>query len=117
MDLHNSVTFVVGLITIFSAIYKLAQIESSINTRITNLESSINTKFGNIESTNFVKIDNLKDKFNDKLIALDRKVDIHLQDYTNYKDAILLQHNNVIDMIKHNWIKTEKLFNSERQKQ
>lgn len=116
MDLHNSVTFVVGLITIFTAVYKLAQIESTINTRIANLESNLNTKIANLESANFITIDNLKDKFNDKIINLDRKVDIHLQDYTNYKDAILLQHNGLIDVIKHNWNKTEKLFNNERQK-
>ncbi|MEH2139896.1 hypothetical protein [Nostoc sp.] len=116
MDIHNSVTFVVGVITIFSAIYKLAQIESSINTKIANLESNMNSKIANLEAANFITIDNLKDKFNDKFIALDRKVDIHLQDYTNYKDALLLQHNGLIDAIKHNWSKTEKLFNNERQK-
>ncbi|MEH1898622.1 MAG: hypothetical protein V7K94_25635 [Nostoc sp.] len=116
MDLHNSVTFVVGLITIFTAVYKLAQIESSISSRIANLESNLNTKIVNLESANFITIDNLKDKLNDKLINLDRKVDIHLQDYTNYKDAILLQHNGVIESIRHNWSKTEKLLNNERQK-
>ncbi|MEH1824455.1 MAG: hypothetical protein V7L22_03650 [Nostoc sp.] len=117
MDLHNSVTFVVGLITIFSAVYKLAQVESSINSKIANLESSMNSKIANLEAANFITVDNLKDKLNDKIINLDRKVDIHLQDYTNYKDALLLQHNNLFDAIKHNWSKTEKLFNAERQKQ
>lgn len=117
MDIHNSVTFVVGLITIFSAVYKLAQVESSINSKIANLESSMNSKIANLEAANFITVDNLKDKLNDKLINLDRKVDIHLQDYTNYKDALLLQHNTLIDIIKHNWSKTEKLFNSEKQKQ
>ncbi|MEH1790331.1 MAG: hypothetical protein V7L23_33400 [Nostoc sp.] len=116
MDIHNSVTFVVGLITIFTAIYKLAQIESSINSKIANLESNLNSRIANLESANFLTVDNLKDKLNDKLINLDRKVDIHLQDYTNYKEAILLQHNGLFDAIKHNWSKTEKLFNSERQK-
>lgn len=115
MDTHNSVAFVVGVITIFTAIYKLV-IEPSIDAKIASLGLSTNTQISNLATTNLITVENLKDRLNDKLTTLDRKVDIHLQDYTNYKDAVLLQHNGLNDSIKHNWSKTEKLFNSEKQK-
>ncbi len=46
--------------------------------------------------------------------AIDKKIDIHLQDYTNFKDANLLQHNGASEQIKHVWNKTEKLFTEQR---
>jgi hypothetical protein len=43
-------------------------------------------------------------------IALDKRFDIHVQDYVNYKDANLLALNTTDEKIKHTWNKTEKLL-------
>ncbi|MEH2453850.1 hypothetical protein [Nostoc sp.] len=115
MNIHDTIVIIVAITTFLSAIYRMG-IEPSINAKITSLELSINSKIANLTTTSLITIDNLKDNFNDKIIALDRKVDIHLQDYTHNKDAVLLQHNSLHEKINHNWGKTEKLFNSERQK-
>lgn len=44
------------------------------------------------------------------LAALDKRFDIHLQDYTNYKDATLLALNGANEKINHTWVKTEKVL-------
>jgi hypothetical protein len=41
---------------------------------------------------------------------LDKRFDIHVQDYVNYKDANLLALNTTDEKIKHTWNKTEKLL-------
>ncbi|MEH2414485.1 hypothetical protein [Nostoc sp.] len=115
MNIYNIIAAIGGTTAILSAIYKLL-IEPSIDAKIASLQLNINSQISNSTTTNLITAENLKDRLNDKFISLDRKVDIHLQDYTNYKEAVLLQHNGIIDVIKHNWNKTEKLFNSEKQK-
>jgi len=41
---------------------------------------------------------------------LDKRFDIHLQDYVNYKDAILLDRNGIRERIDHKWQRTEDEF-------
>ncbi|QLE55669.1 hypothetical protein [Nostoc sp. TCL26-01] len=43
-----------------------------------------------------------------EVLKLDKKFDLHLQDYINYKDANLIHLNGLEKQIGHNWIKTEK---------
>lgn len=103
MDVHNSITVIVGIITILGAVYKLAQVEANINIKIAGLETK-----------SFLVVDNLKDQVGERITTLDRKVDIHLQDYTNYKDAILLQNNGLDGKINHTWAKTKELLDSQK---
>ncbi|MHC5720260.1 MAG: hypothetical protein ACYTX0_51575, partial [Nostoc sp.] len=77
-------------------------------------ESNINAKIANLEAKDFILIENFKDSLIDRLITIDRKVDIHLQDYVNHKDASLLQGNQLNEKINHTWNKTEKLFHEQK---
>jgi len=51
----------------------------------------------------------------DKIKDLDKRLDIHLQDYVNHKDAILLERNGIRERIDHKWERTEQEFNEIRQ--
>ncbi|MEJ1936197.1 hypothetical protein WDZ92_38880, partial [Nostoc sp. NIES-2111] len=49
-----------------------------------------------------------------EVLKLDKKLDLHLQDYINYKDANLLHVNGVEKQILHNWVKTENLLKEQK---
>ncbi|MEH2461140.1 hypothetical protein [Nostoc sp.] len=100
MDIHNTIAVIVGIITILGSVYKLV------------IEPSIDTKIASLETKGFLIIDNLKDKVSERITTIDRKIDIHLQDYINYKDAILLQNNGLDGKINHTWFKTKELLDS-----
>lgn len=103
MDLHNIIYVVVGVIAILGAIYKVVQTEANINIKIINLETK-----------GFLTIDNLKDSLSERITTIDRKIDIHLQDYINYKDAILLQGKGLDERISHTWAKTKELLTDQK---
>jgi len=46
----------------------------------------------------------------EKIKDLDKRLDVHLQDYVNYKDAILLDRNGLRERIDHKWERTEDEF-------
>ncbi len=48
----------------------------------------------------------------EKIKDLDKRLDIHLQDYVNYKDANLLSHNGLEERIDHKWERSENEFNA-----
>ncbi|MHC5718826.1 MAG: hypothetical protein ACYTX0_43870, partial [Nostoc sp.] len=48
----------------------------------------------------------------EKIKELDKRFDIHLQDYVNYKDANLLSHNGLEEKIDHKWQRSETEFNA-----
>ncbi|MBW4425932.1 MAG: hypothetical protein KME50_16145 [Nostoc desertorum CM1-VF14] len=48
------------------------------------------------------------------LAALDKRFDIHLQDYVNHKDAALLALNGNDEKIEHKWERTEELFKEQK---
>ncbi|MEH1847709.1 MAG: hypothetical protein V7L25_22695 [Nostoc sp.] len=102
MNIHDNLVVIVGVFTIISAIYKLV------------IEPSINAKIAALETKGFLMIDTFKNNINDKFITVDRKVDIHLQDYANYKEANILQANGLNEKINHTWNKTKELFNDEK---
>ncbi|MEH2342526.1 MAG: hypothetical protein V7K22_12875 [Nostoc sp.] len=51
----------------------------------------------------------------EKIKDLDKRLDIHIQDYVNYKDANLLSHNGLNDLIEHKWQRSESEFNAIKQ--
>ncbi|RCJ34596.1 hypothetical protein A6769_21960 [Nostoc punctiforme NIES-2108] len=51
----------------------------------------------------------------EKIKDLDKRLDIHLQDYVNYKDANLLSHNGLDELIQHKWQRSESEFNAIKQ--
>ncbi|MEH2309346.1 hypothetical protein [Nostoc sp.] len=46
----------------------------------------------------------------EKIKDLDKRLEVHLQDYVNYKDANLLDHNGLRERIDHKWERTEDEF-------
>ncbi|OYD90603.1 hypothetical protein CDG76_30735 [Nostoc sp. 'Peltigera membranacea cyanobiont' 210A] len=48
----------------------------------------------------------------EKIKDLDKRLDIHLQDYVNYKDANLLSHNGLGNLIEHKWERSEEEFDA-----
>ncbi|MHC5615115.1 MAG: hypothetical protein ACYTXA_30090 [Nostoc sp.] len=48
----------------------------------------------------------------EKIKDLDKRLDIHLQDYVNYKDGNLLSHNGLEERINHKWQRSEAEFNA-----
>ena len=113
MDTHNDIVIIGSIVGIISAVYKLA-IEPNINAKIADLETKVNARIANLETKGFLLIDGFKTNINDKFITLERKVDIHLENYANYKDANLLEKNGLNEKINHTWNKTKELFNNER---
>ncbi|MEH1893172.1 MAG: hypothetical protein V7K92_28405 [Nostoc sp.] len=109
MDAHNIMAVIIGIITIPSAIYKLLM-EPSIDAKISNLE----TKIANLETKTFLMTENSKSILNERITTIDRKVDIHLENYSNYKEANLLHNNGLNEKINHTWNKTKELINSEK---
>jgi hypothetical protein len=49
-----------------------------------------------------------------EVLKLDKKFDLHQQDYINYKDANLLHVNGVEKQILHNWTKTENMLKEQK---
>ncbi|MEH2425863.1 MAG: hypothetical protein V7K48_34680 [Nostoc sp.] len=102
MNIQNDIPIIVGTIAIISGIYKLL------------IEPSIDAKMANLETKGFLVIENSKSLLSDRITALDRKVDIHLENYSNYKEANLLHSNGLNEKITHTWNKTKELFVEER---
>ncbi len=102
MDNQNIIVAIVGLISILSGIYKLL------------IEPSIDAKIASLETKGFLIVDNLKDRLGERLTAVDRKLDIHLQDFINYKDAILLQNRGLDEKINHTWNKTKEFLTEQK---
>lgn len=98
MDTQNITAAIVAFIGILSGIYKLF------------IEPSIDAKIANLETKGFLLVDNSNERLGERLTAIDRKLDIHLQDFVNYKDAILLQGRGLDDKINHTWNKTKELL-------
>lgn len=88
---------------IAGSISLLAGVFVSIISKINRISFSVEEIEGSLKSyaTNAEKI---KD--------LDKRLDVHLQDYVNYKDANLLEHNGLRERIDHKWERTEEEFKS-----
>ncbi|MEH2014177.1 hypothetical protein [Nostoc sp.] len=102
MNIHDDIAIVVGIVTIISAVYKVV------------VEPKIDAKIAGLETKGFLIIENSKNILSEKITTVDRKIDIHLESYTNYKEASLLQANGLNERINHSWNKTKELFNNEK---
>ena len=63
IDVNNALTIVLGLLTLVGSIYRLAQIEANINSRISSIETKL-----------LLVIDNLKDTLIEKLNITNSKL-------------------------------------------
>jgi hypothetical protein len=76
-----------------------------INISIKELREDINANTQALSQLNILHSEVLK---------LDKKLDLHLQDYVNYKDANLIHVNGVEKQIAHNWAKTENILKEQK---
>ena len=79
IDVGNTLTIILGLLTLIGAIYRLAQVEANINSKISDNESKI-----------LIIIDALKDSLLDKLNAINAKLEIHITKYEGDKEYIYI---------------------------
>lgn len=100
IDINNALTVFSGLLMVVGAIYRLAQVEANINSRITRLESTINRA-----------VDELKDSLVDRLNSTEKKLDIHLTEYTEKKLFAEYRHNATDKLIEHKFNRLKKLIN------
>ncbi len=89
IDVNSTLTIILGLLALVGSIYRLAQVEFSINARISSLEYNLITK----------------------LDAVERRLDIHLTQYSADKENIYeYRLNNADKALEHkfnrlsNWI-------------
>lgn len=100
IDVNNALTIIIGLLTVIGSIYRLAQIEANINSKISHTEANI-----------LVVVDNIKDNLIERINATNSKVEIHITEYKGDKEYIYLYRLNANDKaIEHkfnrlaNWI-------------
>ncbi|MBD2197946.1 MULTISPECIES: hypothetical protein [Calothrix] len=100
IDVNNAITVISGLLLIIGAIYRLSQVESNINAKITKVETSILTT-----------MDQLEDKLAIRFHDTEKKLDIHLTEYSEKKVFLDYRLNATDKAIEHkfnrlaNWIK------------
>jgi len=70
ININDTLTIILGFLTIIGAIYRLAQVEAAINARISKTETNV-----------LIAIDQLKDSLSDTLHGVEKKLDIHLVEY------------------------------------
>lgn len=100
IDVSDTLTIILGFLTLIGAIYRLAQVEAAINARISRVETNI-----------LVATDQIKDGLSDALHKLEKKLDIHLVEYEEKKNFIEYRITGLEGIIKHkfdrlaSWIK------------
>ncbi|MCC5620194.1 hypothetical protein [Nostoc sp. CHAB 5715] len=90
IDINNAFTVVSLMFMLIAGIYRLAQIEASINARISNVQTNLLTA-----------IDSLKDNFSDRLYVNEKKLDVHLTEYTEKKFFAEYRHNATDKLVEH----------------
>jgi hypothetical protein len=89
-DINNLFTVISLAFLLIGGIYRLAQIEAQINTRITNVQTTL-----------LAAIDSHRDNFVDKLYICEKKLDVHLTEYTEKKLFLEYRHNATDKQLEH----------------
>ncbi|MBX9259412.1 hypothetical protein H1Q63_36775 [Desmonostoc muscorum CCALA 125] len=90
VDLNNAFTLISLVSMLVAGIYRLAQIEASINAKISNVQTNLLTA-----------VDSLKDNFVDRLYVNEKKLDVHLTEYTEKKLFAEYRHNATDKLVEH----------------
>jgi hypothetical protein len=100
IDINNALTIASLLFMLVGGIYQLARIEANINAKIVKTEVDLLTA-----------IDALKDNLVDRLYIVEKKLDVHLTEYSEKKVFLEYRLNDTDKRIEHkfnrlsNWIK------------
>ncbi|MCC5640232.1 hypothetical protein LC593_31250 [Nostoc sp. CHAB 5844] len=100
IDVNNAFTLISLLSMLVVGGYRLAQIEADINTKIKAVETQLLTA-----------VDQLKDNVTDRLYIAEKKLDIHLTEYSEKKQFVEYRLNANEKLIEHKfnrlvgWIK------------
>jgi hypothetical protein len=89
-DINNLFTIISLAFLLIGGIYRLAQIEAQINTRISNVQSTL-----------LAAIDSHRDNFVEKLYVNEKKLDVHLTEYTEKKLFSEYRHNATDKQLEH----------------
>lgn len=99
-ELGNILNITLGFIAVATTIYKVAQSEANINTKMERLQTNL-----------LAEIDKSKDNLSDRLASVEKKLDIHLVEYAEKKLFAEYRFNATDKLIEHkfkrlaNWIK------------
>jgi hypothetical protein len=90
IDINNFFTLVSLAFLLIGGIYRLTQIEAQINTRITNVQTTL-----------LAAIDSHRDNFVDKLYINEKKLEVHVTEYTEKKLFSEYRHNATDKQLEH----------------
>jgi hypothetical protein len=99
IDVNNAITITLGLLALMGYVWKFAEVKADINARIAKLETNT-----------LLAIDTLKDSLIDKVYTTDKKLDIHLIEYTEKKLFTEYRLNGTDKLVEHkfnrlaNWL-------------
>jgi hypothetical protein len=108
LTLESTGIFLAALVSFSMLVAGFAKIVTNfnlINISIKELRQDINANTQALSQLNVLHSEVLK---------LDKKFDLHLQDYINYKDANVLHLNGLEKQIIHNWGKAEKALTEQK---
>ena len=100
-------TIILSLAGLFAIIIKSVSKFNEISSKIRDIQEDLNshsTSEGHAQLLQQVKL------LQTSLIAIDKKIDLHLLDYIHYKESTLLHIHGVDEKVKHTWNKTDKLL-------
>lgn len=89
-DINNLFTLLSLAFLLIGGIYRLAQIEAQINSRIANVQATL-----------LAAIDSHRDNFVDRLYVNEKKLDMHLTEYTEKKLFAEYRHNATDKLVEH----------------
>ncbi|MBD2605479.1 hypothetical protein H6G81_13285 [Scytonema hofmannii FACHB-248] len=90
IDVNNAFTVISLVFLLIGGIYRLAQIEAHINARITNVQATL-----------LAAIDSQRDNLVDKLYLNEKRLEVHLTEYTEKKLFSEYRHNATDKQLEH----------------
>jgi hypothetical protein len=104
-------TIILSMTAILGGGIKLIGKFHDINNEIKDLRDDLNT---HANAEGHAKLLEQTRLIQSNLTVLDKRFEIHLQDYINYKESNLLAWNGTKEAIKHNWEKTDRIFSEHK---
>ncbi|MEC4817797.1 MAG: hypothetical protein SAK29_31675 [Scytonema sp. PMC 1069.18] len=101
MNPKDYIEIILGLAALIGIIYKIAQAEATIHTKINRLESSVYTAIDNLKDTLSERLTKSDYVLNERLMKAEHKLDIHLTEYAEKKTFFEYRINGNEKLIEH----------------